>query len=199
MRKRPSSNALSSGAVSQRAEKTLRTQHSGNEASSSKAEELASGAASQRVEQSGTVSQRAESTKNADKIMDEIRSLGHYPREYGFTSALAVKRRRAEKAGEFSAAQLEELRMMKTQQNEKKLRDQCVHIMEAIRALGYLPKRRSEHARPVKRYETTVKSNKLTSEEIEEVEALTAAHAAVIAQSMAPPPEACAPVNGKPG
>ena len=52
-------------------------QWSGNEASSSKAEELASGAASQRVEQSGTVSQRAESTKNADDIMDEIRSLGY--------------------------------------------------------------------------------------------------------------------------
>ena len=135
----------------------------------------------------------------ADKIMDEIRSLGHYPRENGPTRALAQRRRRAEKAGEFSAAQLEELRMMKTQQNEKSLRDQCVHIMEAIRALGYLPKRRSEHARLVKQYEKAVKSNKLTSEEIEEVEALTAAHAAVIAQSMAPPPEACAPVNGKPG
>ena len=91
MRKRPSSNALASGAVSQRAEKTLRTQHSGNEASSSKAEELASGAASQRVEQSGTVSQRAESTKNADDIMDEIRSLGYYPPESGTTKALAEK------------------------------------------------------------------------------------------------------------
>ena len=122
MRKRPSSNALSSGAVSQRAEKTLRTQHSGNEASSSKAEELASGAASQRVEQSGTVSQRAESTENANKIMDEIRSLGHYPRENGHTTALAERLRRAEKAREFSASQLEELRMMKTQQNEKRYR-----------------------------------------------------------------------------
>ena len=193
MRKRPSSNALASGAVSQRAEKTLRTQHSGNEASSSKAEELASGAASQRVEQSGTVSQRAESTKNADDIMDEIRSLGYYPPEHGTTRALAEKRRRAEKAGLFSASQLEELRMMKTQKNEKSLRDQGVHIMEAIRALGYIPKYHSEHDLLAQQYKGGLKSGKLTSEEIAEAEALTAAHAASLAQRMDPPPEACAP------
>ena len=89
---------------------------------------------------SGAVSQRADkkpqpggtSTENADKIMDEIRSLGYYPRENGATRALAERRRRAKKAGKFSGVQLEELHKMKTpltsgavpQRAEKKHRQQ---------------------------------------------------------------------------
>ena len=77
-----------------------------------------SGAVSQRAEQSGAVSQRAvencqpggTSTENADRIMAEIRTLGYYPRESGTTKLLGEKRRRAEKAGEFSTEQLEELK-----------------------------------------------------------------------------------------
>ena len=102
---------------------------------------------------SGTVSQRADkkitqpgetSTPRADKIMDEIRSLGSYPKEHGATRSLDEKRRRAEAAGEFSISQLEELKTMKEQQDEKARTVQAELLMEEIRALGYIPKRRSE-------------------------------------------------------
>ena len=37
------------------------------------------------------------STKRADDIMDEIRSLGHYPKEFGADRNLACRRRQADK------------------------------------------------------------------------------------------------------
>ena len=104
---------------------------------------------------SGTVSQRADqkitqpaetSTPRADKIMDEIRSLGSYPKENGATRSLAERRRRAEAAGEFSISQLEELKTMKEQQDEK-ARTVRLKTMEEIRALGYIPKRVSKKPR----------------------------------------------------
>ena len=49
------------------------------------------------------------STKRADDIMDEIRSLGYYPRESGADINLARRRRDAERNGEFSTSQKEEL------------------------------------------------------------------------------------------
>ena len=109
LRKRPSSNsqmsllnrALTSGAVSQRAEK---------------------------ITQPGETS-----TPRADAIMDEIRSLGSYPKEHGATRKLAEKRRRAEAAGEFSISQLEELKTMKEQQDEKARTGRVELLMEERR------------------------------------------------------------------
>ena len=133
------------------------------------------------------------STKRADDIMDEIRSLGSYPREHGATRKLAEKRRKVEAAGEFSISQLEEQKIMRAQQEEKARTDQADLIMKEIRALGYIPKRHSEQSQVAKRYNKAVKSNILSSEQIGEAEALTAAHTASLAQSLHPPPEACAP------
>ena len=161
-----------------------------------------SGTVSQRAESSGTVSQRADkkitqpgetSTPRADKIMDEIRSLGSYPRESGATRNLAERRRRAEAAGEFSISQLEELKTMKEQQDETARTGQVQLLMEEVKDLGYIPKWTGEHADLLYRWRRAVQSGKLTPEQIQEAEALTAAHAASLAQSMDPPPEACAP------
>ena len=146
-----------------------------------------SGTVSQRAESSGTVSQRADtqpgetSTPRADKIMDEIRSLGSYPRENGATRNLAERRRRAEAAGEFSISQLEELKTMKEQQDEKARTGQVELLMEEIKALGYIPKGRGEHLELHHRWRRAVQSGKLTPEQIQEAEALTAAHAASLA------------------
>ena len=79
------------------------------------------------TEKRGAVSQRAKkitppgetSTPRADAIMDEIRSLGFYPKEHGATRQLARKRRMAEAAGEFSISQLAELKTLKEQEDEK--------------------------------------------------------------------------------
>ena len=60
-------------------------------------------------------------------------------------------------------------------------------------SLGYIPKNNSEHPDLHHRWRRAVQSGKLTPEQIQEAEALTAAHAASLAQSMDPPPEACAP------
>ena len=144
---------------------------------------------------SGAVSQRADkkitqpgemSTPRADKTMDEIRSLGSYPRESGDTKDLAVKRRRAEAAGEFSISQLEELKTMKEQQDEKARTGQVELLMEEIKALGYIPKAHGEHSDLYYRWRRAVQSGKLTPEQIQEAEALTAVHAASLTQSMDP-------------
>ena len=66
-------------------------------------------------------------------------------------------------------------------------------LMEEIKALGYIPNCRGEHSDLYQRWHRAVQSGKLTPEQIQEAEALTAAHAASLAQSMDPPPEACAP------
>ena len=65
--------------------------------------------------------------------------------------------------------------------------------MEQIRALGYIPKRDSEQEGLAHRWVRAVTSGLLGAEQIEEAEALTAAHNASLAQSMDPPPEASAP------
>ena len=94
------------------------------------------------------------STKRADDIMDEIRSLGYYPKEHGATRQLAEKRRRAEDAGEFSISQLEELKTMRAQQRLKTRTVQGELIMEEIRALGYIPKHGSEQGLLARKYHT---------------------------------------------
>ena len=66
-------------------------------------------------------------------------------------------------------------------------------IMQEIRDLGYIPKRRSEHGDIFQRYHRAVSTGKITSEEMQEAEALTAVHLASLAQNMDPPPEASAP------
>ena len=141
-----------------------------------------SGTVSQRAESSGTVSQRADkkitqpgetSTSRADKIMDEIRSLGSYPRESGATRNLAIKRRKAEAAGEFSISQLEEQKTMKEQQDEK-ARSKMKKLVEEIEALGYIPNTRGEHSDLYYRWRRAVQSGKLTPEQIQAAEALTA-------------------------
>ena len=127
--------ALTSGTVSQRADDIM-------DESAVIAEKR--GAVSQRAKK---ITQPGEtSTPRADDIMDEIRSLGSYPREHGATRQLAEKRRRAEAAGEFSISQLEELKTMKEQQDEK-ARTVRLKTMEEIRALGYIPKRVSKKPR----------------------------------------------------
>ena len=132
---------------------------------------------------SGTVSQRADkkitqpgetSTPHADKIMDEIRSLGFYPTEHGATRNLAKKRRTAEAAGEFSISQLEELKTMKEQQDEKASTGQVELLMEEIKALGHIPQRHGEHSGLYDRWRKAVQSGKLTPEQIQAAEALTA-------------------------
>ena len=146
------------------------------------------------TDKSAMIAQPGEtSPRRADDIMDEIRSLGSYPREFGATRKLAHKRRKAEAAGEFSISQLEEQKIMRAQQEEKARTDQADLIMKEIRALGYIPKRHSEQSQVYKKYNKAVKSNILSSEQIGEAEALTAAHTASLAQSLHPPPEACAP------
>ena len=190
LRKRPSSNsqmsllnrALTSGTVSQRADDIM-------DESAVIAEKR--GAVSQRAKK---ITQPGEtSTPRADDIMDEIRSLGSYPREHGATRNLAIQPRRAQAAGEFSISQLEELKTLK-EQHAKTLKEQHAELlMEEIKALGYIPKRTGEHVLLYYRWRKAVKSGKLTPEQIQAAEALTAAHAASLAQSMDPPPEACAP------
>ena len=73
-------------------------------------------------------------------------------------------------------------------------------IMQEIRALGYIPKlscgttkENKEHDNLRKRYDRCVETGKITSEQKQEAEALTAAHEALLVQSMDPPPEAAAP------
>ena len=184
LRKRPSSNsqmsllnrALTSGTVAQAAKKVATSSSDKSAAISEKR-----GAVSQRAKK---ITQPGEtSTPRADDIMDEIRSLGSYPREHGATRNLAEKRRRAEKAGEFSISQLEELKTMKEQQDEKDRTGQVELLMEEIKALGYIPKRFGEHSVLYKRWRRAVQSGKLTPEQIQEAEALTAVHAASLAQS----------------
>ena len=135
------------------------------------------------TEKRGAVSQRAKkitqpgetSTPSADAIMDEIRSLGSYPKEHGATRKLAEKRRRAEAAGEFSRSQLEELKTLKEQEDEKARTVQGELLMEEIRALGYIPKGRGDHNNLYRKWRTAVQSGLLTPEQIQEAEALTAA------------------------
>ena len=117
---------------------------------------------------SGTVSQRAKkitqpgetSTPRADNIMHEIRSLGSYPREYGATRSLAEKRRKAEAAGEFSISQLEELKTLKEQEDEKARTVQGELLMEEIRAFGYIPKNSAERNHLYYKWRRAVQSGK---------------------------------------
>ena len=89
--------------------------------------------------------------------------------------------------------QLEEIRLLKAQDAEKARTERAASIMEQIRALGYIPKQHSEHHNLAIAYSFAVKEGLLSSEQIQEAEALTAAHNASLAQSMEPPPKACAP------
>ena len=115
---------------------------------------------------SGTVSQRAEtSTEHADEIMNEIRALGYFPPETkgSATEKLAETLRKAIKAKEFSTSQLEELEEL------KKIRPgQAEKLMEEIRALGYIPKRKSEHDLLARRWNSAVRSGKISSQQKEE-------------------------------
>ena len=65
--------------------------------------------------------------------------------------------------------------------------------MEKIRALGYIPKRKSEHDGLARTYQRAVKLGKISPLEKQEAEALTAAHQASLAQSLDPPAEARQP------
>ena len=58
--------------------------------------------------------------------------------------------------------------------------------MKEIRALGYIPKFRSKHNVLAKKYHAAVRSLKLSSEQIEEAEALTAAHTNPLPEAFAP-------------
>ena len=162
LRKRPSSNsqmsllnrALTSGTVSQRADNSDELEQRSTAQAAKKVATSSSDKSAAISEKRGAVSQRAKkitqpgetSTPRADDIMDEIRSLGYYPKEHGATRKLAEKRRRAEDAGEFSISQLEELKTMKEQQDEK-ARTVRLKTMEEIRALGYIPIRVSKKPR----------------------------------------------------
>ena len=59
-------------------------------------------------------------------------------------------------------------------------------IMKEIRTLGYIPKFRSAHNVPAKKYYAAVQSHKLSLEQIEEAEALTAAHTNPLHEAYAP-------------
>ena len=100
---------------------------------------------------------------------------------------MAESARRARKAGKFNISQLEEPEELK---EDKK--DKTEELMKEIRALGYIPKHHSEHDLLAQRYHKAVKSGKLCPQRKEEAEALTAAHTALLAQSMDPPRSMCA-------
>ena len=122
LRKRPSSNsqmsllnrALTSGTVSQRADNSDELEQRSTAQAAKKVATSSSDKSAAISEKRGAVSQRAKkitqpgemSTPRADAIMDEIRSLGYYPPEYGATRKLFVKRRKAEHDGEFSKSQV---------------------------------------------------------------------------------------------
>ena len=149
LRKRPSSNsqmsllnrALTSGTVSQRADNSDELEQRSTAQAAKKVATSSSDKSAAISEKRGVVSQRATkipqpgetSTPRADAIMDEIRSLGFYPSEHGATRLLAEQRRRAEAAGEFSISQLEELKTMKEQQDEKARTGQVELLMEERR------------------------------------------------------------------
>ena len=115
--------------------------------------------------------------------MDELRALGHYPKALtaatGCEYNLRKKISRAREAGDFSTAQIAEIDALKIQQ-----KDLADEIMQKIRALGYIPKRKGEHDLLARKYRRAVKLNKISPLQKQEAEALTAAHQASLAQKL---------------
>ena len=107
---------------------------------------------------SGTVSQRAETSAELSKNVDELKKRADGIRN-DKPRKLTEKRRRA---------------------GEGKL------IMKEIRALGYIPKFRSKHNVLAKKYHAAVQSLSLSSEQIEEAEALTVVHTNPLPEAFAP-------------
>ena len=63
------------------------------------------------------------------------------------------------------------------QRAEKRAKlDAGMRIMEEIRALGYIPRRNSEHDKLVRRYHRAVQNGAISSLQQQEAEKLTAAH-----------------------
>ena len=136
---------------------------------------------------SGAVVQRAEtglgnaSTNRAVKMMDELRALGYWPRAAsGYEYSLRNQICRHIEDGVFSIAQTAEIEAMKKTMQA----DVGRKIMENIRALGYTPKRKSEHDHLAQTYQTAVKLDKISPLQKQEAEALTAAHQASLARSL---------------
>ena len=73
--------------------------------------------------------------------------------------------------------------------------DPSLRIMEKIRALGYIPKRNSEHDHLAQTYHIAVTSGQISPLQKQEAEALTAAHQASPAQRLDPPPEVRQPLD----
>ena len=147
---------------------------------------------------SGAVVQRAEtglgnaSTNRAVKMMDELRALGYWPRAAsGYEYSLRKQICRHIEDGVFSMPQTAELEAMKKTMQA----DVGRKIMEKIRALGYTPKRKSEHDHLAQTYQTAVKLGKISPLQKQEAEALTAAHQASPAQRLDPPPEVRQPLD----
>ena len=86
--------------------------------------------------------------------------------------------------GKWTVDQQKEIDLLKAKDAEKARADQAASIMEEIRALGYIPKRDSEHDGLAHRWARAVTSGRLSSDQREEAEALAAAHDASLAQSM---------------
>ena len=97
---------------------------------------------------SGAVPQRAQKRVKLDgsmRIMEEIRSLGYIPKEHGEHRKLAEQYRRAVKNGRISQSQKEEAEALTAAHHEAMKSEDGSKLMEKIRALGYIPKRKSEH------------------------------------------------------
>ena len=133
------------------------------------------------------------SIKHSQRLMEELRALPYFPKETGTGPDRSLAVRLRKNKGKWTVDQLDEIRLLQAQGAETARADQAASDMEQIRALGYIPKQHSEQEGLAHRWARAVKSGLLSSEQIEEAEALTAAHNASLAQSMDPPPEACAP------
>ena len=145
----------------------------------------------------------------ADKIVDELHALGHWPRavsgyEYSLFKTICV----AMEAGVFSTAQIAEMEAMKRTM-EAEARSKIINplkiqqdvpaaeIMQKIRALGYIPKRKGEHDLLARKYGRALKLNTISSQQKQEAEALTAAHQASPAQSETMEAEAASKIMEK--
>ena len=133
----------------------------------------------------------------ADKIIDELHSLGHWPRtmsanEYNLFKTTCV----AMEAGVFNTAQLAEIQAMKSTM-EAEVRSNIIkplkflqnvsadEIMQKIRALGYIPRREGEHDLLAQQYQRAVKGGRISQSQKQEAEALTAAHQRLQAETHA--------------
>ena len=135
----------------------MRKRPSANSETNLRSPASASGAVVPRAEKGAGLGNA--STNRADKMMDELRALGYWPRAAsGYEYSLRNQICRHIEDGVFSIAQTAEIEAMKKTMQA----DVGSNFMEKLHALGYIPKRKSEHDRLAQTYQTAVKLDKIS-------------------------------------